>query len=168
MRPETLPLWGQTGELIVTVGAMRVRIELQGMFGIGSTFCLFPGIEILYIGDFDPSGMHMSEMDLPERIKRYGGVVDITRVAARRDNCGRRLPGFSVETKKGDPRYKWFKENHGRTCWELDAMNPNDLRARLRSEIMARLDIEAWSHCKKVEDAEKESLNSYIKAWPRV
>jgi hypothetical protein len=22
---------------------MRVRIELQGMFGIGSTFCLFPG-----------------------------------------------------------------------------------------------------------------------------
>lgn len=28
--PETLPLWGQAGEFIVTVGAMRVRIELQG------------------------------------------------------------------------------------------------------------------------------------------
>ena len=42
-RPDTVPLWGQAGEFTVTVGAMRVRIELHGMFGIGSTFCLFPG-----------------------------------------------------------------------------------------------------------------------------
>src|ERR1700730_10878662 len=41
--PDTVPLWGQAGEFIVTVGAMRVRIELHGMFGIGSTSCLFPG-----------------------------------------------------------------------------------------------------------------------------
>lgn len=39
----TFPLWGQAGEFIVTVGAMRVRIEMHGMFGVGSTFCLFPG-----------------------------------------------------------------------------------------------------------------------------
>ncbi|WP_051952596.1 hypothetical protein [Methylocapsa aurea] len=41
--PDSAPLWGQAGEFVVTVGAMRVRIELHGMFGIGSTFCLFPG-----------------------------------------------------------------------------------------------------------------------------
>jgi hypothetical protein len=41
--PDTVPLWGQAGEFVVTVGAMRVRIELKGMFGIGSTSCLFPG-----------------------------------------------------------------------------------------------------------------------------
>ena len=41
--PGTVPLWGQAGEFIVTVDAMRVRIEIKGMFGIGSTFCLFPG-----------------------------------------------------------------------------------------------------------------------------
>ena len=38
-----MPLWGQAGEFTVTVDAMRVRIEIKGMFGIGSTFCLFPG-----------------------------------------------------------------------------------------------------------------------------
>jgi hypothetical protein len=46
-------------------------------------------------------------------------------------------------------------------------MNPNDLRARLRQEITARLDLEAWNHCKKVEVAEKESLERYVRAWPR-
>jgi len=32
----TVPLWGQVGDFIVTVGAMRVRVELDGIFGIGS------------------------------------------------------------------------------------------------------------------------------------
>ena len=41
--PGTVPLWGQAGEFTVTVDAMRVRIEIKGMFGIGSTFCPFPG-----------------------------------------------------------------------------------------------------------------------------
>jgi len=39
----TVPLWGQTGEFIITVDAMRVRIELEGMFGIGSGFSFWPG-----------------------------------------------------------------------------------------------------------------------------
>ncbi|TXL75134.1 hypothetical protein FHP25_14715 [Vineibacter terrae] len=39
----TVPLWGQEGEFIVTVGAMRVRIELKGMFCIGSRVSFWPG-----------------------------------------------------------------------------------------------------------------------------
>ena len=27
----------------------------------------------LYIGDWDPSGLYMSEVDLPTRLARYGG-----------------------------------------------------------------------------------------------
>src|SRR5262245_21500524 len=33
-----VPLWGQEGEFIIVVNGMRVRIELDGMFGIGSGF----------------------------------------------------------------------------------------------------------------------------------
>lgn len=36
---------------------------------------------IAFVGDFDPSGLHMSEVDLPRRLERYGGDVRITRVA---------------------------------------------------------------------------------------
>src|ERR1700732_4363757 len=121
-------------------------------------------LEILYIGDFDPSGLHMSEVDLPGRIKSYGGAVEITRIALTLADCDG-LPSFDVETKIGDPRHAWFKKNHGDRCWELDAMNPNDLRQRLRDEIIQRIDVDAWVHCQAVEDAERESLNRFVSAW---
>lgn len=41
--PGTVPLWGQTGDFIITVDDMTVRIELEGMFGIGSGFSFWPG-----------------------------------------------------------------------------------------------------------------------------
>ena len=37
--------------------------------------------------------------------------------------------------KSKDPRYPWFVKNYGKRCWELDAMDPNDLRACVRREI---------------------------------
>jgi hypothetical protein len=36
---------------------------------------------VLYVGDWDPSGMHMSEVDLPKRLAEYGGSVEIQRMA---------------------------------------------------------------------------------------
>jgi hypothetical protein len=153
----------------------RFAVDFQVMHGYGSATSIYDTaqesltdaryLEILYIGDFDPSGMHMSEVDLPERIKRYGGAVAITRIALTSADCGG-LPSFPVETKHQDPRHAWFRKNYGANCWELDAMNPNDLRERIREEIVDRLDIDAWNHCAEVEAAERESLNSYIKAWP--
>jgi hypothetical protein len=124
-------------------------------------------LEILYIGDFDPSGMHMSEVDLPGRVEKYVGMVDITRIALTRADCTDALPSFSIETKRRDPRYDWFKRNYGARCWELDAMNPNNLRRRLRNEIIQRIDMGAWAHCQAVEKAERESLNAYVKAWAK-
>lgn len=39
----TIPLWGQSGSFEIKVGAMRIRIAIDGMFGIGSCFCAWPG-----------------------------------------------------------------------------------------------------------------------------
>lgn len=33
----TVPLWGQTGTFEIAIGAMRVRIEMDGIFGIASS-----------------------------------------------------------------------------------------------------------------------------------
>ena len=46
-------------------------------------------------------------------------------------------------------------------------MNPNDLRQRLQGEIIQRIDKAAWAHCQAVEKAERESLNAYVRAWPK-
>lgn len=41
--PGAVPLWGQSGDFIITIGAMQVRIEIEGLFGIGSGFGYWPG-----------------------------------------------------------------------------------------------------------------------------
>src|SRR5688500_2696337 len=30
-------------------------------------------LTLLYVGDHDPSGRHMSDIDIPDRLRRYGG-----------------------------------------------------------------------------------------------
>lgn len=39
----TIPQWGQQGDFIIAIGAMRVRIEMDGIFGIGARFSTWPG-----------------------------------------------------------------------------------------------------------------------------
>ena len=36
--PDTVPLWGQVGSFEVRHGKMRVRIEMEGLYGIAATF----------------------------------------------------------------------------------------------------------------------------------
>ena len=63
---------------------------------------------VLYVGDFDPSGMFMSEEDLPNRLAKYGGDhVTLKRIALTREQVSG-LPSFPATDKRKDPRYKWF------------------------------------------------------------
>jgi hypothetical protein len=104
----------------------------------------------LYVGDWDPSGMCMSEKDLPERPDT------------------RRLPHFDVATKQGDSRHDWFVERYGRRCWELDAMDPNALRNRVRKAIESYIDRTLWSRAIEIEEAEVESMKNFHTAWQSV
>ena len=119
----------------------------------------------LYVGDFDPSGLYMSERDLPDRLARYGGDhVVIKRVALRREQLGG-LPHFPASDKKKDTRYKWFLANHGDRCWELDAMDPNDLRDCVEQHILDLIEPVAWQRCDKINRAEQASLRNVLDSW---
>jgi hypothetical protein len=112
----------------------------------------------LYVGDYDCSGMHMSEVDLPQRLRQYGaGSFRLERIALTDDDIGP-LPSFDAKTT--DPRYGWYAENYGDEAWELDAMDPNDLRERVETEIMEYVDEEAWERHKLTETAEKETVKT--------
>ena len=42
---------------------------------------------VLYVGDYDPSGLFMSERDLPDRLAKYGGDhVILKRIALTREH----------------------------------------------------------------------------------
>jgi hypothetical protein len=121
----------------------------------------------LYAGDYDPSGMFMSEEDLPKRLDEYGGShITVKRIALTRTQV-RGLPSFPVADKANDPRRKWFVANYGKRCWELDAMDPNDLRDCVEQEIRRLIEPVAWARCETVNRAEQESLRSILAQWPR-
>jgi hypothetical protein len=119
----------------------------------------------LYVGDYDPSGMCMSEMDLPKRLEEYdGNHVEVQRIALTREQV-HGLPSFPAAEKMKDTRYRWFVSRYGDTCWELDAMDPNDLRDCVEAAIKDLIEPEAWAHCDQQNKAEKGSLRFVMERW---
>ena len=119
----------------------------------------------LYVGDWDPSGLWMSERDLPERLEKYGGYhIELERVALLPDQLDK-LPSFSAADKKKDPRHGWFVGKFGERCWELDALDPNDLRDSVEQAIQDYIVPTAWKHCADIERAEKELLRNVLDSW---
>lgn len=113
----------------------------------------------LYVGDYDCSGMHMSEKDLPERLERYGARdFELERIAITDDDIKQGLPSFPA--KRTDPRYDWYVRNYGDEAWELDAMDPNDLRLKVEAEIKTFIDPETWERHKLAEQAEQETVRT--------
>jgi hypothetical protein len=120
---------------------------------------------VLYVGDFDPSGMFMSGEDLPARFAKYNGHhIALRRIALTVGQLAG-LPSFPADDKCKDPRYKWFVTNHGHRCWELDAMDPNDLRDCVEREIVNLIEPVAWQRCEGVNKAEQESLRTILDKW---
>jgi hypothetical protein len=120
---------------------------------------------ILYVGDFDPSGMFMSEVDLLNRFSKYNGDhIILKRIALTREQVVK-LPSFPATDKHKDPRYKWFVRNYGDECWELDAMDPNDLRALVEKTIENLIEPVAWARCEEINMAEQASLRTVLDAW---
>lgn len=153
---------------------------------------------LFYLGDHDPSGRGMSDLDLPRRLLRYamddpdrnletkrelreaddydveGQLseygLEVTRIALLDEDLTRLGPdlSFPANDKRDDPRYKWFVQRFGSRCWELDAMNPNDLRTCVEAHILARIDRPAWERYVAAEAAERESITKTLKAWKSI
>jgi hypothetical protein len=120
---------------------------------------------VLYVGDFDPSGLCMSEVDLPKRFKEYGGNhITLKRIALTGEHV-LDLPSFPASDKAKDTRFKWFTGRYGDSCWELDALDPNVLRERVEKEIKSLIEPVAWARCSQVNAAEKKNLEEFLCKW---
>jgi hypothetical protein len=99
---------------------------------------------VLYVGDHDPSGMYMLEVDLYQRLQRYGARMRLERLALTTDDVrAGDLPDYPA--KPTDTRYRWYVHHFGHRAWELDAMSPVVLRERVEQAIRSRLDMDAWT-----------------------
>jgi hypothetical protein len=168
-QPVTVEVWSEKGTVrgVLWPVLAELGVGFRVMHGFSSATCVHEvsnnandhrPLIALYVGDRDPSGLCMTEIDLPKRIKEYGGAhIELRRIALTAEQA-RTLPGFSVEDKKKDPRYKWYKTNYGDECWELDAMDPRELRDLVRTEIEALIDDDLWTQEEEMQEREQKSI----------
>ena len=181
-QPEWVEVWSEKGTIRGTLAPVldKYGVTFRVMHGYGSATALHGIAEetmrndkwltVLYLGDWDPSGLGMSEIDIPARMGRYGGRVTVNRIALNADDVapGAGLPSFEAASKSKDPRHKWFIENYGHNCWELDALSPVTLRQRVDDEILSLIDLGPWQQAVEVEAAEIASMSGFMDTWKSI
>jgi hypothetical protein len=174
-QPVRCEVWSEKGTVrgVLQPVLDQYAVGFRVMHGFSSATAIYDvsqdddGRELiaLYVGDFDPSGLFMSEEDLPARLADYDGDhVTLTRIALTREHVNG-LPSFPATDKRKDPRYRWFTSNYGGRCWELDALDPNDLRNCVEAAIITQIEPVAWERCEQVNRAEQQSLKTVLEGW---
>jgi hypothetical protein len=115
---QTVEVWSEKGTVrgVLWPVLARLGVGFRVMHGFSSATCVWNVSNLdyndnrplvaLYIGDYDPSGLCMSEEDLPARIKEYGGDhIELRRIALTLEQTAS-LSSFETDTKTKDPRYK--------------------------------------------------------------
>lgn len=177
-QPRRVEVWSEKGAVRGTLAPVlnRYGVTFRVMHGYGSatapkgiadeTAATDKPLIVLYVGDFDPSGMHISEVDIPERLARYQATATVRRVALTRSDVeSGALPSFTAADKVRDPRHQWFTRRYGQRCWELDALPPPVLRERVENHIRELLDLDTWERMRMVEAAEVESMRDLLTTW---
>jgi hypothetical protein len=177
-QPYRVEVWSEKGTVRGTLSPIldEYGVTFRAMHGYSSATVINEIAEesnrsnkpliAFYCGDFDPSGKHMSDIDLPGRLERYGANIAIERIALlESDVFGGELPSFAAVSKSGDTRFKWFVDNFGNKCWELDAMSPVTLRECVQTSITCKLDLDAWYRAIDIEQVQKASMQQFHQSW---
>jgi hypothetical protein len=174
-QPVRCEVWSEKGTVRGVLAPVldQYAVGFRVMHGFSSATAVYEAachndgrkLVVLYVGDFDPSGMFISQVDLPNRLCGYGGHhITLRRIALTRAQVTE-LPSFPATDKRKDPRYRWFHTNYADRCWELDAMDPNDLRDCVEQAIMDLIEPTAWQRCEIINRAEQESLRTILEKW---
>lgn len=111
--------------------------------------------KILYLGDFDPTGLDI-ERSLLERIRNETDwSIDSERIGLTFDQAKDLPPN---PTKKADTRTQDYRNKYGDQCWELDALEPNDLIDLVKTRIREHIDTAEWNEVKRHEQATRQQL----------
>lgn len=132
-------------------------------------------IKILYLGDYDPSGIDMIR-DIRDRIIEFAmGEFDwddkadsmeyfgftVTPIALTREQINQYNPPPNP-AKITDPRAKDFIKKHGKTSWEVDALRPEVLNQLLEDAIKENIDEDVFDDIVGREESDKDKLRKLI------
>lgn len=136
-------------------------------------------VVIAYVGDFDPSGLHMVT-NARERLLEFGcseGIV-IRRVAITREQIDEHRPPPNPLKRKDDPelykvadgsfadaRAEGFVARHGETSYEADALPPKVLDFEVRKVISSYIDKPKMTAAIKRENLIKKGIADFTKSF---
>jgi len=129
--------------------AAKYRLSIQVLKGFASLSMYRKALlraaergvkRILYIGDFDPSGL------LIEKVAEKEMSIEVVRIALTFEQIKRfKPPSLSVNMR--DSRAKDYVSIYGDRCWELEALRPRTLfrliEVKLRENVPAEFLVEA-------------------------
>lgn len=129
-------------------------------------------VKILYLGDFDPSGLDMIR-DIYDRTMEFSeGYEDgewhddfdfeVVPIALTKEQIEQYNPPPNP-AKITDPRAKEFIYKHGRTSWEVDALRPEVLNNLLNDAILGYIDYDLYKNILDKEVNDKEQLRGLKK-----
>ncbi len=119
-------------------------------------------VRVLYLGDHDPSGMHIQEK-LASRLEEYAEAkgraldIEVRRIALTFEQTQKlHLPPSKM--KKLGQKSGVYRKLYGDEVWELDALEPAYLLQLVEDAIQACMDKERWG-------ANRERLERFRKEW---
>ena len=95
---------------------------------------------ILFVGDHNPSGMHMMDTIL-EKLEGFGAkTFDLVHIALTKQQVEQYSLRPSRVKMSADPRAKKYVAKHGRSCWEVEALDPQRLIRSVEDAITSYID----------------------------
>ena len=115
---------------------------------------------ILYIGDYDPSGLDMIR-DIDKRLTEFGVHTKVIPIGLTMKQINKYKPPPNP-AKITDPRAKWYIAEHGKTSWEVDSLNPKTLHELVEHNVEKLIDMDLFKERISQEERDKEKLRKII------
>lgn len=125
---------------------------------------------VFYLGDHDPSGLHMGQQNAPDLLSQFAwsNDIEVKMIALTKDQIDEHEPPPNY-AKESDARYNWYEFTTGLDeCWELDALDPGIIDSLIRSEYAAIVDQDKFDARLADEQTNRDVLFDTIDNWPNV
>lgn len=121
---------------------------------------------LIHVGDHDPSGQDMTR-DNHVRLNMFAEAgVEINRVALNMDQILERNPPPNP-AKVTDSRFRKYVDEFGEDCWELDALEPQELDDIISTTIEGYVDKKLWDKTMAREKKERGGVKQFYEGVAR-
>jgi hypothetical protein len=123
---------------------------------------------LIHLGDHDPSGIDMTR-DNEDRVDLFSrsNQVEVKRIALNIDQVRKYDPPPNP-TKISDSRAKGYIAEHGKTSWELDALEPSVIENLIVDTVTPYIDYDIWNDIIDQQEEVRRPLKSLSKNWDAV